>query len=74
MGQRSGVLDHDEDIAKLTLEELDAEIARCTMRMRIAPNLYQRRSFFKRLTRLEALREKLHGVEAPVRRMRARQK
>jgi hypothetical protein len=49
MGKRSGVLDHEEDILKLTVQELDTEIARCEARFQIAPTSYLRKSFEKRI-------------------------
>ncbi|MBA3510678.1 hypothetical protein [Sphingomonas sp.] len=56
MGKRSGVLDHESDILKLSLEELDAEIARCEMRLKIAPTSYLRKSFEKRIHWLGRIR------------------
>ena len=56
MGKRTGVLNHEEDILKLTIEALDAEIDRCEMRQKIAPNLYQRRQFEKRIHWLSKIR------------------
>jgi hypothetical protein len=72
MGRRSRVPDDIEDYAKLTLGELNAEIARCRSRMDIAPTAYLRKSFFKRTVRLEAYRESLYGIRAPKRTLRAR--
>jgi hypothetical protein len=57
MGKRSGVLDHEEAVLKLSLNELDAEIARCRSRLAIAPSKLLQKSFAKRihwLTRLRA--------------------
>ncbi|MGE0151773.1 MAG: hypothetical protein AB7R90_04095 [Reyranellaceae bacterium] len=36
MGKRSGVIDTEEELAKLSLAELDREIDRCRTRLRIA--------------------------------------
>ena len=56
MGKRSRVPDRDEDIAKLTLEELNAEIARCEGRLEFAPSAYLKRVFEKRIHWLKTLR------------------
>lgn len=58
MGKRSGVIDHEEDLAKLTLVELDAEIARCRMRLKISPNRQLQKSFESRIHWLERFRAK----------------
>ena len=56
MGRRSGVLEREEDIEKLTLKALDAEIERCKLRARLAPTTHLRRAFEKRVHWLEELR------------------
>jgi len=56
MGKRSGVLDNEEDIMKLSLEELDEEISRCSIRLGIAPTSNLRKSFKKRIHWLTKLR------------------
>jgi hypothetical protein len=56
MGKRTGVLQHEADILKLTLADLDVEIARCEMRRKIAPTVYERRSFEKRIHWLGKIR------------------
>ncbi len=56
MGKRSGVLDHDADILRLTLAELDAEIARCETRRAFAPDATGRKAFDKRIHWLNQLR------------------
>lgn len=58
MRKRSGVLRHEEEIGRLTLKELDAEISRRETRLRIAPDTYQRRSFEKRLHWLRRIRDR----------------
>jgi hypothetical protein len=58
MGKRSGLLDHEQDLLKLTRPQLDAEIARCKMRRAIAPTAYLRKSFEKRLHRLRRIRSR----------------
>lgn len=74
MGKRSGTPDHDEDLEKLTLAELDTAIAQCKLRLDFARTSYLKKAFFRRLTWLEGFREERHGVSAPKRVRRARQK
>jgi len=61
MGKRSGVIEHEEGLAKLSLAELDAEIARCRIRVAIAPNRQQQKAFEKRIHWLERFRFKHHS-------------
>ena len=61
MGQRSGVIDHEEGLAKLSLAELDAEIERCRMRLKIAPTSQHRKSFESRIHWLERFRFNHHS-------------
>ena len=56
MGKRSGVIDHEEGLAKLSLAELDAEIARCEMRLKIAPTTRQKKQFESRIHWLQRFR------------------
>jgi hypothetical protein len=49
MGKRSGVLDRESDIAKLTDKELAAEISRCETRKSLAETAYLRKSFTNRI-------------------------
>lgn len=60
MGKRSGIIDHEEDLAKLGLAELDAEIGRCQMRVKIAPSSQFRKSFESRIHWLERFRFNHH--------------
>jgi hypothetical protein len=62
MGKRSGVIDDEDGILALTIADLDAEIVRCQMRQRIAPNSYLRKSFETRIHWLEKLRARHPGV------------
>jgi len=57
----------------MTLDELNAEIQRVQLRLELAPNTRLRKSFFSRLTWLEAHRGSVHGIVAPKRSLRARQ-
>jgi len=74
MGKRSGVPDHEEDLHAMTLEELNREISRVEGRLCAAPTTYLRKEFFKQLVWMEAHREAVHGIPAPMRVMRARQR
>jgi hypothetical protein len=60
MGKRSGVIDGEEDLAKLSLAELDSEIDRCRMRLKLAPTSQLRKSFESRIHWLERFRVKHH--------------
>ena len=62
MRNRSNVTKQEEDIAKLALDELNAEVARRQTRMKIAPTTYLRKAFFKRIVQLETERERLFGL------------
>lgn len=53
---RSGVIDHERDLLKLTLAELDAEIARCKMRQRFATSARNRKLLASRIHWLERVR------------------
>ena len=72
MGRRSGIPDHEHDLSNLTLDDLNAEIARVKLRLEHVPNTYLRKEFFRRLKWLEGHRETARGVVAPKRTMRAR--
>jgi len=63
---RSGVVDTEEEVAKLTLDEINAEIQRCLAGAGPGGQASQgRKSFFKRLVWMEKMREKIHGIPAP---------
>lgn len=49
VGKRSGIIDHEDGLAGLSLAELDREIARCRMRIGIAANSRQRKGFESRI-------------------------
>ncbi|CAH0353621.1 hypothetical protein [Sphingobium sp. CECT 9361] len=63
MGKRSGVIDHEEGLAKLSLAELDNEIARCKTRLGIAPSTQQKKQFESRIHWLESFRQRYHADE-----------
>jgi hypothetical protein len=58
MGKRSGVIDHEKGLERLSLAELDAEIARCRLRLSIASNRRQRKDFESRIHWLQRFRAK----------------
>lgn len=55
----------------MTLPQLNAEIQRCLLGYEQVGTSQGRKAFFNRLVRLEAEREKLHGVTAKSRRFGA---
>jgi hypothetical protein len=66
MGRRSGVPDTEEEMAKLTLDEVSAEIQRCLDGAYSGgPGSQGHKSFFNRLVWMENIRKKLHGIPAP---------
>jgi len=64
MGKRSGVAETEDDVAKLTLAEINKEIERCENGANSGGTSQGRKSFFKRLVWMEKVREKLHGIPA----------
>jgi hypothetical protein len=74
VGKRSVIPDSEDEIAKLSLGELNNAIAACEWRANYRAHSHQlRKASFKRLIWLEAQREKLHSFAAPPRRpLRAR--
>jgi hypothetical protein len=66
MGKRSAIATTDEEVAKLTLPELNGQISLLKWRAERADmSASLRRSAFKSLVWLEERRETLHGVKAP---------
>ena len=72
MGRRSGIAETEEEVAKLTLDELNVEIERCLQGCEYGGSSQGRKSFFKRLVWLETMREKIHEIPATRRLWRAR--
>jgi hypothetical protein len=74
MGKRSTIPTTDEEVAKLSLDELNAAIAKCEWRAQNDAISHQlRKASHKHLVWLEAQRENLHGIAPPPRRsLRAR--
>lgn len=70
MGKRSGLAETEEEVAKLTLNDLNAEIERCLHGAYSGGRAAK--GFFKRAVWLEKLREKLHGILAKRRLWRLR--
>jgi hypothetical protein len=54
MGRRSGVAETEEDVAKLSLDELNEEIGRCLQGFEYGGTSQGRKAFFKRLVWLVA--------------------
>jgi hypothetical protein len=67
MGRRSGFPETDDDVAFLTLTQLNRRIGVLAWRVGSGPSSALRKSAFKKLVWLEARREILHGVKAPER-------
>lgn len=66
MGKRSVIATSEEEVATLTLAELNGQISILKWRAgRPDASASLRKAAFKRLVWLEERRETLHGVEAP---------
>jgi hypothetical protein len=72
MGRRSGVAETEEDVAKLSLDELSIEIERCLQGFEHGGSSQGRKAFFKRLVWLEKMRAEIHAIPATRRLWRAR--
>jgi hypothetical protein len=59
---RSGIADTEEEVAALSIAELNAEIDRCLSGYETGGTSQGRKAFFKRLAWLEGLREELHAL------------
>jgi hypothetical protein len=68
VGKRSATPETNEDVARLSLRELNAQISRARRGYELSGSSQGCKAFFKRLVWLEAERESLHGVVAPKRR------
>lgn len=73
MGRLKGGANTDAEAEKLTLSQLELLISGAEWRFDRATNSNLRKNAFKRLIWLEAQRERLHGIEAPYRRLAGRQ-
>jgi len=73
MGRLKGGANTDAEAEKLTLSQLDLLISGAEWRFDHGSNSNARKLAFKRLTWLEAQRERLHGIPAPSRRLAGRQ-
>ena len=62
----------EEELPRLSLDELNAWIAYSKERLDGAPTKLGRKVWFEKLRWLEGFREKAHGVAAPKRSLRAR--
>jgi hypothetical protein len=74
MGTRGWSPVTEEEAAKLTLAELETRLAAARWAYDSADSNQARKGCFKALTRLEGLRESLHGIPAPDRTEPARRK
>lgn len=73
MGRLKGGANTDAEAEKLSLAQLNLLIEGAQWRFDSATNSNNRKQAFKRLAWLEAQRERLHGIEAPERRLAGRQ-
>ena len=73
MGRLKGGANTNAEAEKLTLSQLELLVSGAEWRFDHAGNSNDRKLAFKRLTWLEAQRERLHGIPAPSRRLAGRQ-
>ncbi len=73
MGRLKGGANTRAEAEKLSLAQLELLISGAEWRFDRATNSNLRKDAFKRLTWLEAQRERLHGIGAPDRRLPGRQ-
>jgi hypothetical protein len=64
--------DTKAQVAKMTLAQLNAEIARCLHGFEHGGTSQGRKAYFDRLVWCEKMREEIHGIPAPARRARRR--
>lgn len=72
MGRLKGGANTEAEAERLSLSQLNLLIAGAQWRLDAVTNSNLRKSAFKRLVWLEAQRERLHGIEAPERKLAAR--
>ena len=70
--RRSGVADTEEEVAELSLDELNAAIGRCIEGSERTGTGQGAKAIFKRVVWLEKMREKIHGIPATRRLWRRR--
>ncbi len=73
MGRLKGGANTDAEAEKLTLSQLELLVSGAEWRFDHATNSNDRKLAFKRLTWLEAQRERLHDIPAPFRKLAGRQ-
>lgn len=73
MGRLKGGANTEAEAEKLTLSQLNLLISGAVWRLENGSNSNLRKLAFKRLTWLEAQRERIFGIEAPSRRLAGRQ-
>lgn len=64
MGNRSGVAETKEQVAKMTLDKLNAEIERLLQMAYSSSRSAGRKECLKRAVWLEQMREEIHGIPA----------
>lgn len=69
---RSGVADYENEAEKMSLAQFENEINRCIRGFETGGTSQGQKSFFKRLVWLEAQREEIFGIPAPIRKFRER--
>ncbi|AXK83028.1 hypothetical protein DW352_22395 [Pseudolabrys taiwanensis] len=72
-GRLKGGANTEAEAEKLSLSEFNLLIAGAAWRFDSVTNSNLRKNAFKRLVWLETQRERLHGIEAPERKLAARQ-
>jgi hypothetical protein len=72
MGRRSGVAETKEQVAKMTLNNLNAEIERLLQMAYSRAGSAGRKECFKRAVWLEQMREEIHNIPAKRRLWRER--
>ena len=68
MDKRAAVATTKEEVAALSLAQLNSQIAHAKWSYEAGGTSRGRKAFFKQLIWLEAQREELHGIEAPTQR------
>jgi hypothetical protein len=58
VGKRSGVIEDEDKLTKLSPQEIDEEISRCEMRLRLAPTSRLKKAFQSRIHWLKRFRRK----------------
>lgn len=70
---RGSIWATEDEVAAFSLERLNEEIEHLKWRLGQAKRSDHRKSYFRRLARLESIREERFGITSPRRTLRARQ-